>query len=355
MSMPTFPETPDLTLEDSVIQIISSIAMEELALSHILNAEGEKLQFVLGTLQNGLTPLTPPTLEEVLEVNESVRDMLSTVSMNQMFLLGKMSAAMNAYSRMKDTTPGGGGGGGGGGEDPTGIEILIGRDLLGSAIGDTSDWIEVAKYNNAYSLIVRKNFINWYPNGHQGDASWQLNHFGSNDQYYGSTVRSRINAWFNGAPDGTADRLDETAPLRNFTVKNDARTALGTAAFVESRNNGFSKPLAEHDSNGDDVAFALSYGEAVNYISRLFSWGGGQSEASTAIAQANYERLMIPPTGNYSIWLRSPAGIVGGRHHAGVIATNPGDSFDGRVFREQVNREGLIYPATWVEEGIFAI
>ena len=28
MSMPNFPETPDLKLEDSIIQIISSIAME---------------------------------------------------------------------------------------------------------------------------------------------------------------------------------------------------------------------------------------------------------------------------------------------------------------------------------------
>ena len=36
----------------AVNQILSSIAMEGLALSHILNAEGEKLQYVLGTLHN---------------------------------------------------------------------------------------------------------------------------------------------------------------------------------------------------------------------------------------------------------------------------------------------------------------
>ena len=33
-----------------VNQILSSIAMEELGMSHILNAEGEKLQYILGTL-----------------------------------------------------------------------------------------------------------------------------------------------------------------------------------------------------------------------------------------------------------------------------------------------------------------
>ncbi|MCL2253795.1 MAG: Ig-like domain-containing protein [Lachnospiraceae bacterium] len=102
MSMPKFPENPDLNLEDSVVQIISSIAMEELALSHVLNAEGEKLQYVLGTLGSGNQPPHPPTVTEILKVNESVKNMLSTVSMNQMFLLGKMSSAMDAYSKLKE-------------------------------------------------------------------------------------------------------------------------------------------------------------------------------------------------------------------------------------------------------------
>ena len=51
MSMPNFPTiSPAITREDAVNQILSSIAMEELGLSHIINAEGEKLQYVLGTL-----------------------------------------------------------------------------------------------------------------------------------------------------------------------------------------------------------------------------------------------------------------------------------------------------------------
>jgi hypothetical protein len=108
MSMPKFPVVPDLTLEDSIIQIISSIAMEELALSHIINTEGEKLQYVLGTLETRRTsgreaePLPAVTIDELLKVNDSVKDMLGAVSMNQMFLLGKLSAAMNAYSKLKE-------------------------------------------------------------------------------------------------------------------------------------------------------------------------------------------------------------------------------------------------------------
>jgi hypothetical protein len=108
MSMPKFPVVPDLTLEDSIIQIISSIAMEELALSHIINTEGEKLQYVLGTLETRSTanraaaPVPPVSIDDLLKVNDSVKDMLGAVSMNQMFLLGKLSAAMNAYTKLKD-------------------------------------------------------------------------------------------------------------------------------------------------------------------------------------------------------------------------------------------------------------
>ena len=50
MSLPVFPDIPkDFTFEDSIFQILTSIAMEEIGLSHIINAEGEKLQYVLGT------------------------------------------------------------------------------------------------------------------------------------------------------------------------------------------------------------------------------------------------------------------------------------------------------------------
>ena len=48
MSLPSFPVVnPPIEREDAVNQILSSIAMEELGLSHILNAEGEKLQYIV--------------------------------------------------------------------------------------------------------------------------------------------------------------------------------------------------------------------------------------------------------------------------------------------------------------------
>ena len=94
MSLPTFPPIePPLSREGSINEIISSIAAEELSLSHILNAEGEKLQYVLGTLP-GLEAAA--ALDEVMQVNQSVQETLSSVMEQQMLLTGKLASAMSA-------------------------------------------------------------------------------------------------------------------------------------------------------------------------------------------------------------------------------------------------------------------
>lgn len=93
MSQPRFPLTPDLTRQGAINQIISSIATEELALSHIINAEGEKIQYAVGTLP-GL--VDPATLGDVLNINSSAGNMLTTVLENQILLNGKLSDAVRA-------------------------------------------------------------------------------------------------------------------------------------------------------------------------------------------------------------------------------------------------------------------
>ena len=71
--------------------IIASIAMEELALSHILNAEGEKLQYILGTLP-GTKPCAGP--QEVLAVNKSITTLLEAVAQNQILLKSKLEKVL---------------------------------------------------------------------------------------------------------------------------------------------------------------------------------------------------------------------------------------------------------------------
>ncbi|WZY00967.1 hypothetical protein NSQ26_02710 [Bacillus sp. FSL W7-1360] len=96
MSQPNMPNfTPNITLDrdDVVNLLLASIAMEEMGLAHIINAEGEKIQYALGTL-NGLTG-PPATLQEILSINESAADMLDTIFKKEIILESKMKAAAN--------------------------------------------------------------------------------------------------------------------------------------------------------------------------------------------------------------------------------------------------------------------
>ena len=129
MSMPSFPNIdPPIQREDAVNQILSSIAMEELGLSHILNAEGEKLQYILGTLPGLSSPAA--TVKDVLNANESVRSLLETAVQNQLFLKAKMQGALEASDPVQGpagptgptgpTGPAGGPAGPAGAPGPTG-------------------------------------------------------------------------------------------------------------------------------------------------------------------------------------------------------------------------------------------
>jgi hypothetical protein len=80
--------------EKAIDSILSSIAMEELALSHVLNAEGEKIQFILGTLPGVESPKA--TFEQVIETNESVRKMMQNVMQYEMIIAGKMETALDS-------------------------------------------------------------------------------------------------------------------------------------------------------------------------------------------------------------------------------------------------------------------
>ena len=82
MGMPVI--TPSNTTRTrAVTDIIESVALQETALSHILNAEGEKIQKVVA-----MSDVTP---EVLMAVNKSVESMVGAVSRLEMILQSKLA------------------------------------------------------------------------------------------------------------------------------------------------------------------------------------------------------------------------------------------------------------------------
>lgn len=82
MGMPVI--TPSTTTRvQAVTDIIESVALQETALSHILNAEGEKIQKMVA-----LPDVTP---EVLLATNKSVESMVNAVFRLEMILQAKLS------------------------------------------------------------------------------------------------------------------------------------------------------------------------------------------------------------------------------------------------------------------------
>ena len=88
MSMPVISmHCNPITMCQAVTDLIESIALEETALSHILNAEGEKLQRVIG--------LEDVDFCQLMEMNESVANMVGVVSSLELVLKEKLEFISN--------------------------------------------------------------------------------------------------------------------------------------------------------------------------------------------------------------------------------------------------------------------
>jgi hypothetical protein len=227
-----------------------------------------------------------------------------------------------------------------------------GRILTPSQTGDTATWIEIAKNGN-YSLIVRAHFIDWYGRD-RNYPEWNYTSFGMNNAYGNSNVRKYINAWFTGegTSNSRADKLPANARLRQFTVQNNAKYILGAGSNMVGLINGYSKPTSTHIGNAEDVAFALSYGEAANFISLTHFARNMNPETrkSSPYAIKNYQKLdfiKLP----YGMWLRSPGDINGTACvlHLG----NQGRVFPFGLTLGNPDDRGLLYPAVWVDQAIF--
>lgn len=90
----SFPNIPDITPEISLSRtevinlLFASVAMEELGLAHIVNAEAEKIQAAVGTLPN--SSAVAKDLSELLAINESVNGTLQSAIKKEMLLEFKL-------------------------------------------------------------------------------------------------------------------------------------------------------------------------------------------------------------------------------------------------------------------------
>lgn len=105
MSFPNIPDVNpaiEITQADVKNLLLASIAFEELSLAHIINAEAEKIQFVLGTLPNQ-PPIPPATIDDLLRIDRSVEQILRSVIKKEMLLLFKLEDVLSINTATSNT------------------------------------------------------------------------------------------------------------------------------------------------------------------------------------------------------------------------------------------------------------
>ncbi len=81
MGMPVI--TPgESTRSQAITDIIESVALQETALSHIINAEGEKMQAIIG--------MEDISSDELLELNNSVQTMITAILRLEIIIQSKL-------------------------------------------------------------------------------------------------------------------------------------------------------------------------------------------------------------------------------------------------------------------------
>ena len=83
MGMPEI-RSSNVTRSQAITDILQSIALEEAALAHILNAEGEKLQCAVS--------MDCITIDKLIEVNETVQSTMEAAAKFEQALQAKLAS-----------------------------------------------------------------------------------------------------------------------------------------------------------------------------------------------------------------------------------------------------------------------
>lgn len=82
MGMPVITSS-ETSRRQAITDIIESVALQQTALAHILNAEGEKLQRIIGCRET--------SHEKILATNKSVESMVGAITRLEMVLQSKLA------------------------------------------------------------------------------------------------------------------------------------------------------------------------------------------------------------------------------------------------------------------------
>ena len=96
MNMPNIADMKtdiDLSMDDTIKLLLTSIALEEISISNIINAEAEKIQEVINFKCN--------SLEDLLEIDKSVESMLKTLIQKDFLLQNKFENVLKLIETTK--------------------------------------------------------------------------------------------------------------------------------------------------------------------------------------------------------------------------------------------------------------
>ena len=99
MGMPILPE---VSRNQALTDLLESIALEEAALAHLINAEAEKVQALAASMDTKHNPDAKIDLKEISDFQKNVARVIQTVIKMQMLLQFKLENVLDAKLHFPD-------------------------------------------------------------------------------------------------------------------------------------------------------------------------------------------------------------------------------------------------------------
>ncbi len=101
MGMPQVPERDHLpSIGETVVQIMESVALEELAMAHIINAEGERMQALVRQMNSSCI-----CCECISDAFKMTNATINSLIMKEWLMLSKINTALEIYTKFDQNEP----------------------------------------------------------------------------------------------------------------------------------------------------------------------------------------------------------------------------------------------------------